>query len=178
MTTANIGIGNFSATGARFQVESTRLTTSVANNFNPSFVESQNVLTGECILSNCVYSPSIRSDLTQPTSRYVYLQEGSSPIDPTFRLLLKDCTVANGPFGDVLRHLIQVNINSSIISGNRTINIVDSVAKVYRAPLSITRSLRLDLFLSNEIVFVNNSFTFDNASFTPTLFQPCIAFDN
>lgn len=40
MTTGNIGIGNFSASGARFQVQGTRLTTSVTNNFNPSFVES------------------------------------------------------------------------------------------------------------------------------------------
>lgn len=120
----------------------------------------------------------MRNDLTQPTSRYVFLQEGSSPIDPTFRLLLSRCTVANGPFGDVLRNLLQVNINSAIVAGNRTINIVESSAKVYRAPILWTRSLRLDLFLGNEMVLINNSFTFDQAAFTPTLFLPCIAFDN
>lgn len=154
---ANNGIGNFSASGARFQIESTTVTCTVKNSFNPSFVESQNVLYGDCIISNCTYKPTVRTDDTAPSSRYFFQQESGSPTDPSFNLLIDSSTVVAGSFGNVLRNVVQINIHPLIASGNRTINLLNMNVDVYGPPILWTRSLRLGIFC-NEMVLVNCSF--------------------
>lgn len=120
----------------------------MTNNFNPSFVESQNVLFGDCILNNCVLKPTVRSDNASPTSRFFFQQESASPTDPSFRLLLSNCSVQPGSYGNVLRNIVQINIHPDIQPGSRTINLVNVVANVYGAPILWTRSVRLGVFCS------------------------------